>query len=361
MSKNHTHLKVEYISEYFQKSSELVSESSPLYSFLHKVISKEPSLLKLAQQTSSGQPMDYLLLASIHYLLLQNPSHELAQYYPSITSKSKKLDEHLAKLFKEFCLQHQKEIERFLTSKFLQTNASNRCSYLMPLFNRIAQENGGKPLVLLEIGTSASLNLYYDKYQYEYLFQNSKQSFGPVDAKVKIQTQVKEGLVPSFGEMATIEKRIGVDKNPLDPTQSENALWLKACVWPDHFERFKRLSAAIEEVQKNPKAELIQGSSIDEFDRVVKDINEDLTLIVFHTHVLYQFSEEDRQTFWTWLDKLGQERDFNYVGAEEFKSWKERFDTTNVALGHITYENGQKKTKLIAQTNGHANWIEWKL
>jgi len=163
--------------------------------------------------------------------------------------------------------------------------------------------------------------------------------------------------------MATIERRIGIDQNPIDLTQPENALWLKALIWPDHLERFKRLSAAIELVQKEPKAEIIQGSNIDEFDQLVKGLDEDLTLIIFHTHVLYQFSEEDRQNFWNWLDKLGQERDFYYIGAEEFKSWKERFNTTEVGVtvGKVTYKDGQKKSKLLAQTNGHANWIEWKL
>lgn len=361
MPKNYTHFTIEYLTEYFQKSSELIVEISPFYSFINKGISKEPALLRLAQKTPYRQPIDYLFLGSVHYLLLQNPSEELAKYYPSITDKFEKRDEYLMPLFKDFCLKHQDEIEQLLTSKILQTNATNRCSYLMPIFNLISQENKGKPLALLEIGTSASLNLYFDAYQYEYLFQNSKKSFGSANAKVKVQTQIREEFFPSFGEMATIERRIGIDKNPLDLTQPENALWLKSLIWPDHLKRFKRLSGAIELVQKDPKVELIKGSSIDEFDQVVKGINKDLTLIIFHSHVLYQFLDKDRQDFWNWLDKLGQERDFYYVGAEEFKSWNERFNTKEVAVGKTTYIDGQKKSKLVAQTNGHANWIKWAL
>ena len=360
MHKNYTHLDLEYMAEYFQKSSELVSKSSPLYSFIHKVISKEPALLKLAQKTRYRQPMDYLLLASIHYLLLKDPNQELAEYYPSIAGKVKKPDKHLMELFKGFCLKNQNEIEQLITSKFLQTNAPNRCSYLMPIFSLISQENGGKPLALVEIGTSASLNLYFDAYQYEYLFQNSKKTFGPVDSKVKIQSQIRDDFFPDFGESPIIEKRIGIDQNPLDLTQPENALWLKASIWPDHLERFKRLSAAIEVVQKEPKVKLIKGSTIDEFDQAVKDVNKDLTLIIFHTHVLYQFSDEARQDYWNWLDKLGQERNFYCVGAEEFKTWKERFNTKELAVGKTTYKDGQKKLTLMALSHGHTHWIKWE-
>lgn len=230
----------------------------------------------------------------------------------------------------------------------------------MPIFSLISQENGGKPLALVEIGTSASLNLYFDAYQYEYLFQNSKKSFGPIDSKVKIQSKIRDDFFPNIGKMPTIEKRIGIDQNPLDLTQPENALWLKALIWPDQLERFKRLSAAIEVVQKKPKVELVQGSTIDEFDQAVKDVNKDLTLIIFHTQVLYQFSDKARQDFWNWLDKLGQERNFYCVGAEEFKTWKEQFNTTELSIGNTTYKNGHKKSKLIAQSNGHAHWIKWE-
>lgn len=87
MHKNYTHLDLEYLAEYFQKSSELVSKSSPLYSFIHKVISKEPALLKLSQKTRYRQPLDYLLLGSVHFLLLKNPNQELAKYYPSIAGE----------------------------------------------------------------------------------------------------------------------------------------------------------------------------------------------------------------------------------------------------------------------------------
>lgn len=360
MHKNYTHLDLEYLAEYFQKSSELVSKSSPLYSFIHKVISKEPALLKLSQKTRYRQPLDYLLLGSVHFLLLKNPNQELAKYYPSIAGEITKPDKHLKELFKDFCLKHQAEIEQLITSKLLQTNAPNRSSYLMPIFSLISQENGGKPLALVEIGTSASLNLYFDAYQYEYLFQNSKKSFGPIDSKVKIQSKIRDDFFPNIGKMPTIEKRIGIDQNPLDLTQPENALWLKALIWPDQLERFKRLSAAIEVVQKKPKVELVQGSTIDEFDQAVKDVNKDLTLIIFHTQVLYQFSDKARQDFWNWLDKLGQERNFYCVGAEEFKTWKEQFNTTELSIGNTTYKNGHKKSKLIAQSNGHAHWIKWE-
>ncbi len=361
MSKNYTQYTVEDIAEYFQHFAEVEpGENSPLYYAISKGIVNEPELLKLAQQTRYGQPMANMILGSTHYLLLQNPDQELAKYYPSITGKIEKTDDHLVPLFKDFCLKNKDEIEQLLTTKLVQTNAINRCAYLMPMFNLIAQENDNKPLALIDIGTSASLNLYVDDYQYEYLIGDTKKSFGPVDSHIKVRSEIRQDLFPTFGEMARIERRIGIDQNPLDLTQDENALWLKSLIWADHLDRFQRMSAAVQMVQDKPKAELLKGSSIDDFKGVVKGINEDMTLVIFHTHVLYQFSEEARQDFWNWLDELGQERDFYYIGAEGFQSWRAKFDTKDVSVSKTTYKNGEKQSKLIALTNGHANWIEWQ-
>src|SRR5699024_10128802 len=126
------------------------------------------------------------------HLLLQGYNHDLKYYYSSITSPPKDKRDSFP-LFKDFCLQYKNGIIDILKSKLVQTNEVKRCAYLYPIFS-YAYSKVKKPLAMIELGTSAGLQLMWDQYSYSY---GDDKLYGDVDSKVHITSEVK-GVFPEI-------------------------------------------------------------------------------------------------------------------------------------------------------------------
>ncbi len=354
---NYTHLTINSIGDWFRFFANECQASSNIYFQLSSKIADNEKLCKLAAHARKGQPMPNLLFAAVHYLLLQNSTHQLAQYYPSIYKNGSPKAVPFS-VFQNFCEQHETEIKHLLATKSVQTNAPNRCAYLMPIFVHIAKQHPDKELVLLDIGASAGLNLQWNSYHYEY---SNGQKFGDAASGVKIKTKIRNNSADfncqSFPKKVT---SIGIDKNPVNLYQEETSLWLKALIWPDETERFKRLSAAIE-LTKKQDPEIIKAATIDEYDYVVNMVPKNAILCIYHTHALYQFTSEEKAAFWQWIDKLGQQRnELYYLAVEGIKEMRNRYETDDIVIELNSYRNRNKKQQLLALTDGHAKWVDWK-
>ena len=324
-------------------------EVSPLYFHVANQVSKDDELIELASFCKKGQPMPNLFFAAVHFLLLNNTSEELAYYYHSINKAYKSnlpFD-----LFKEFCLDNRAEIIKLQRTRIVQTNALNRTAYLMPILSHLY---GGQQINIVDVGTSAGLNLNMDKYEFHY---NDKYTFG--DSAVKIRSEIREGQLPEFTEKVLLNHKIGIDQHPLDLNDKENEKWLKALIWADLTERLERLEKAIT-IAKKEKLDLRKASKIAEFETILQSVDSSLPIVVYHTHVLYQFKLEQREQFWNLIDDIGSKRELTYIAAEGSPIFKTDYKRKGVLVELNQYTSGKKKTRVLAETNGHANWIKWK-
>ncbi len=321
---------------------------SPMYFALSNKISEDDELITLASYCKSRQPMPNLFLASVQYLLFKEPSSELAHYYPSIHSQYKE-DPPFA-LFKEFCLKRRDQIIELEQSRLVQTNSLNRCAYLMPIFSSYSR---GEEVILVDIGTSAGLTLNMDRYAY---FYDDVHTFGRSD--VKIQSEERGGKMPAFDQMVSFRSKLGIDQNPLDLSDQNNVDWLRALVWADRLPRHEKISAAISLAQKE-NLQFEKASTIPEFERIIESQDDDAPLLVFHTHVLYQFSKGERVEFTNMMERIGSHRDLLYLAAEHSSVLQNDHGMDGVLVESTEFKKGTKSIRLHAQTNGHANWIKW--
>jgi hypothetical protein len=121
-----------------------------------------------------------------------------------------------------------------------QTNEVARSNAILGGCLFIAAKTG-MPLELFEIGSSAGLNLAFDRYRY-YL---GILRWGAEDAPVRIASRW-EGDAPSLTTPLTIVARAGCDANPIDARSQSDRERLLSYVWPDQFERLARIEAALE-------------------------------------------------------------------------------------------------------------------
>src|SRR5215211_8386613 len=238
------------LSQSFERfAKEVFADSSPLYEELCLRIAADhdSEVLRLAAWAPPGQPAPVLLLAAVHFLLLEGEQHQLAAFYPSIFTQTQP-SRSLAKgepyfFFKDFCRQFQETIREIITTRTVQTNEVQRCACLVPAFGVIASEVPDAPLALIEIGSSAGLNLLWDKYGYDY---GEGRRSGDIGSPVQIFCELRGGVSPVIPTVfPKVAFRMGIDLNPIDVHDTKSTRWLRALLWPEHKQRFQLLEAAL--------------------------------------------------------------------------------------------------------------------
>jgi hypothetical protein len=168
-----------------------------------------------------------------------------------------------------------------------QTNEPARCAALLPA---LAAIDG--PLALVEVGASAGLCLYPDRYGYEY---DGRPVGPPSPVQLRCTTT---GPLPVPAALPEVVARIGVDLDPLDVTDPGDLAWLRALVWPGpvEAERLQRLDAAAAIAAQEPPR-LLAGDLLDRLPDALALVPDGATPVVLHTAVLPYVGAARRAAF----------------------------------------------------------------
>jgi hypothetical protein len=134
--------------------------------------------------------------------------------------------------------EHGDYIKRFIESP-PQTNEVGRSAVLLGGFLEIAAATE-LPLRLLEIGAGAGLNLLWDRFYYRL----GDADWGDPASLVQLAPAWQGGL-PPLAAPIRVAARAGCDLGPIDVTDENQRLRLRAYVWADQTERLQRLDGAI--------------------------------------------------------------------------------------------------------------------
>ena len=322
--------------------------SSPLYSVLAKGVSEDRALLGICSSAHIS-PVPNLLFGAVHYLLLRGASSTLAAYYASLTDRPR-LPSGAYPYFREFCLAHEAEIRRLMSTRLVQTNVVQRCSYLLPAFALIAGKVLGTALSLIDVGASAGLHLLWDRFQYVY---EGRVTAGFASSPVRIETELRGECEPPIPEdFPTVAFRVGIDLHPIDLADPDSALWLRALIWPEHENRAAQLQAATALARDDPP-ELVKGDAVEVLPQVVEEAPAGSTLCIFHNSALICFPEEDRRKFGAVIERLSEARDIYWLSAEG------RWGYDFIVLELVTLEAGVESSRELAKVDFHGRWLEW--
>lgn len=320
--------------------------SSQLYEYLSREISRDDELLHICEQVRNGQPVPNLFLGAVHFLLLKGFDHPLKEYYPSIVSNPKTYQESFI-AFKEFCREYENEIVSIIKTRIVQTNEVRRCTYLYPVFCAVF-EKIKKPLALIEIGTSAGLQLLVDKYLYSY---GGNEIYGKDNSNLILTAKLEGENSPYLSKTPPpIAFRIGMDLNTIDLNDEDQRLWLKSLIWPEHKERLEVLDNAASYIKEYP-VHLIEGDGISLLRNYVENISRDYIVCIFHTHVANQMTLEMKKNLLSVVESIGKERDVFHI----YNNIQDRY------LHLDSFLNGVERNHTIAETDGHGRWFKWLL
>jgi hypothetical protein len=170
-----------------------------------------------------------------------------------------------------------------------QTNEPGRCAALLPLLARLPQ-----PLALLEVGASAGLCLYPDRYSYSY---NGGPPLDPADGRSTVLlNSATTGEVPLPTRLPEIVWRAGIDLAPLDVRNRDDSVWLQTLVWPEQRERLARIRSAMAIVAADPPR-IVKGDAVDSLAELAAEAPVGATLVVVTSGTLVYLSRVDRERF----------------------------------------------------------------
>lgn len=265
------------------------------------------------RQTVKGLDTDrrpYLFFAAIHYLLMEEQDHGLADFCPGIGSGNLDAGERdPVPAFRDFCLEHRDSIRELAERREVQTNEVRRCTALLPGFELIRNRLGRK-FSMVEIGSSAGLNLLWDRYRYSYRGHGET---GPQDSELTLETDLREGEPELPGSMPEIRERKGIDLNPLDVTDSDDTRWLKALTWPEQVERRERLERAVEAAKSQPP-DIVEGDALEKLPGLVEELPG--PVVVYGTQVLWELPPGKVERFTRVLSQVAERHEIHALFGE---------------------------------------------
>jgi hypothetical protein len=362
--------------EHFRGFATVVErDGGATYATICRGVADEAGVLSLLDAAPPAQQRPLLLLAAVHFLLLSGVRHPLAAHYDTVATMvepppDSPTDDVTAD-FISFCHEFRLELTELIATRRTQTNEVGRCTALLPGLCHIASLDAeGGPLSLLDLGTSAGLNLLFDDYAYTYRAPDgdSIRTAGPPGARVSLECTTRSGLglLPDLG-LPPMAERVGLDLSPVDPCSDDEARWLLACQWPDNPVRFGNLRAALDNVRAAPDPpRLLQGDMVHDLARVAGEVGGDGPLVVFHSWVAAYLAEEHQRVLAAAVRALGEDRPVHYLYAES------AFETGGLptppppeprpgpdmatALVHVA---PGAEPRRIADMHPHGYWLRW--
>ncbi|MBT8201942.1 MAG: DUF2332 domain-containing protein [Acidimicrobiia bacterium] len=330
--------------EQFAAFADAVGDETPLYTRLGRAVVDDPGLLDLTSGTLPGQPAPNVLFAAVQYLLLGGAPHELAAWYPGLSGTTPPSGDPVP-AFADFCRSYEAELRRLISTRRTQTNEVGRCLALLPALAAVERRLAA-PVRLIEIGASAGLLLLLDRYHYTY----GARTWGPTESPVRLTTELRAGPPPLPAHL-DIQDRVGIDLNPIDVTNPDDARWLEALVWPGHETRQKQLRSALGVAVSDPP-DLVAGDALDVLPRILSDAPPGAVPVVYHSFALIQWSDDQRAR----LDRL-----LSTAGRRVVRIWLEWFgyQRNRPLIRLFDYPDGPADGERLGRFHHHGRWLEW--
>jgi hypothetical protein len=175
-----------------------------------------------------------------------------------------------------------------------------------------------------------------DAYAYDY---GTLDKIGDTGSRLLLRCRLHGQFSPPLTLPVRVAWRAGVDLNPLDPADSQDAAWLRALVWADHRDRALRLDEALRIAASHPAVPMYAGDALEQLPAAVDAAPPEAAVCVFHTAFLAHFSQVERDRFTRQVLTLSRRRTIYWIQAEPRRDPTEpRLRLTVCDAGQITQD-----------------------
>jgi hypothetical protein len=338
--------------------AEEASRYSPLYTAIVEAAAADEELLALVASAPEASQYPLMLLAAVHDLVLAGELPALASLYAGDGPADA-----APPLFRAAVLDHRDHLLRVLHDRFVQTNECGRAAPIA-LGLAVVARVVGTPVALIDAGASAGLNLCYDQYRLDVGVHGS---WGDLSSRVVCSCEVQGPPPPSL-QLVDVPVRIGLDRAPVDLTDTIAARWLLACTWPDTG-RLDRTRAAIEIASSQPP-DVRTGDLAIDIGPLLSDLDGDGPVCVLTSWALGYLDGEQRKSFVDALLHAGTARPVAWLSLEWPGSVRgieppttgptACFTASPSVMGLTTFAaDGLHTERALAYVHPHGNALEW--
>jgi hypothetical protein len=280
--------------------------TSPLYERVAVALSESDKALRAIESAPARKRHPMVILAALHDLALAGRAPALAAAYAAADGDA------AAGAAIDTLLRMSDTVVAIAVRRPMRASETGRYAVLYPAIAEAARRAGANAVGLIDVGCSAGLNLNVDRVGITY---SNGQSLGDPSSAVQLSASiVGDRPVPTLA-MPEVVARVGVDLDPVDVTDADDARWLRACLWPDHPERAARLEAELALAATDPPL-LLQGDAVEVMPDAFARVPADALPVVTTTWALSQFPLDSRPRFLHRLDEAAAGRAVAWVSAE---------------------------------------------
>ena len=248
--------------------------------------------------------------------------------------------------FRDWLVSNWASVAPEAEQRMTQTNEPQRCAVLLPALSLIPG-----PIALLEVGASAALCLYPDRYSYRYRDASGAETrIDPADGPSAVVLECAiTGDVPLPTAMPSIVWRAGIDLAPLSVATGGDLRWLDVSVPPEAVERRERARDAAAIVRREPPT-LVAGDATAELSALAATAPAGVALVILTAGTLVYLPRAAREAFAAEVARLGAHwLSFEAAGMVALRGEQQPG----------TFVLGLDGTAL-ATASPHGEWIVWR-
>ena len=349
----------ERLAALFRRFAHAECPEEPLYEALCRIVADEPALLGLLSGASPEQQRPNLWLAAVHDLLLSGVVHPLAAYYPSCGG-GRAPDAALPGHVRDFAAQHAAALRERMRTHTTQTNEIGRCAVLWPALHALAARSGTAELALLDVGTSAGLNLGVDVYRYDI-----------TDARpgVPLLSCEWQGTRrPPTTPIPKLVQRLGLDPTPVSVDDEVAVRWLRACLWPSDATRATRFEQAVQIARTRRWPVRREVDCTAAVEPWIASLPSGVQPVIFNSWVLTYFEKPALQRHIETLTDLVRRTGAMWLSAESSGLQVGPVELppprADLPKAHSVWTlchrvDGEPRFEALARSHAHGRWAEW--
>ena len=299
-------------------------------------------ILRADSRDVVGSALYLRFLGAVNRIALADPSCPLRRFFPSLGGH---VDvDKVPEVFFDVVAGQPDLVAAGLAAD-VQTNEVGRAAPLSAALNHLTR-TAGSEVNLLEVGASAGLNLWMDRYHVD----AGQTRWGPPDSPVRLTGHFIAGSPPA-GPFV-VAGRKGCDLNPVDLADPATPDLLRSFVWPEHVRRLNRLNAAMAAV---PPVAVTAADACGWLSENLCELTSGVITVVFHSIVWPYLSAVERADFGEIMAEAGRSADGDHRLAWISLEPSESYST--VLLTCRTWPGD--RCEVLAETNPHGEAVCW--
>lgn len=336
------------------------ADTSPLYRRVAVALSESDESLRTIESAPARKRRPTVILAALHDLALAGRAPALAAAYAAGDGDA------AATAAVDTLLRMTDEVVTVAERRRTRTAATDHGAVLYPAIAEAARRLGAGAVGLIDVGCGAGFDLQIDRVGITYSSRHpaGNQLLGDPSSPVQLSSSIVGKTPVPTQVIPEVVARVGIDLDPIDVNNTDDARWLRACVWPDRQEERARLDAELALAASAPPL-LLSGDAVEILPDALARVPAEALPVVTTTWSLSNLSLEQRLRFLHRLDEAATDRAVAWISVEgvgvapSVPTLGDRRASGHSIVGLTVFEHSALRSEAIGRCWSRGRMLAW--